>query len=95
MSTRRSIAAALAVVLLFGTVALVGCSSETQNATFVGYKMRPSDENPDGIAIVRLENGESTEAECEFVSLENGTPVQVEKSGDSYKVVSSSPDWEP
>lgn len=95
MSARRSIAAALVFVFVIGALALTGCSSRAEDATFLGYKQRPSDETPVGIAIIQLDNGQPAEAKCEYESLENGTPIKVVKSGDTYEIVSSSPDWTP
>lgn len=94
MSARRGIAAALVLVFLIGAFALAGCASQPEDATFIGYRQRPSDQDPVGIAIIRLEDGQPAEAECTYTSLENGTPVMVTKSGDTYEIVSSSPDWE-
>ena len=92
MSARRSIAAALVLIVLIGALTLVGCSSQAEDATFIGYKQRPSDEDPVGVAIIQLDNGQPAEAQCKYTSLENGTPIKVAKSGDTHEIVSSSPD---
>jgi len=94
MSSRRLVTVAILLVLMAGALMLVGCSSETENATFIGYRQRPTDAAPDGVAIVQLEDGTATQATCTYTSLENGTPIQVKKSGDTYEVVATSPDWE-
>ena len=93
MSTRRSIAIALLTVLVMGALLLVGCSAQSQDATFLGYKQRPSDSDPTGIAIIQLSDGTPAEAECKYSSLENGTPIKVSKSGETYTIVATSPDW--
>lgn len=94
MSARRPIAASLVMVLFLGALLLAGCSAETQDATFLGYKQRPSEKDPVGVAIIQLEDGTPAEADCESSSLENGAPIKVSKSGDTYEVVATSPDWE-
>jgi len=93
MSARRLVSVVLLIVLLLGATALVGCGSAAEDATFVGYKQRPTDTAPNGIAIIQLEDGTPVQATCTYTSLENGTPVRVQKSGDTYKIVASSPDW--
>jgi hypothetical protein len=92
MSARRSIAISLLIVLAISAFVLVGCTGPTEDATFLGYKQRPTESDP-GIAIIQLENGTPAEAECSNNSLENGTPVKVTKSGDRYEIVAMSPDW--
>ena len=91
MSAKRALVLVLGFVLAASL--LVGCSAESQDATFIGYKTRPVDDNTAGIAIVQLESGEPAEASCTYTSLENGAAIRVEKNGDKYKVVSVSPDW--
>lgn len=94
MSARRSIAAALIVVFVIGAFVLTGCAAQSQDATFLGYKQRPSEQEPAGIAIIQLADGTPAQAECTNGSLENGTPIKVRKSGDTYEIVSTSPDWD-
>jgi hypothetical protein len=93
MTAKRPALIVLVLGLVLITVALTGCAAQTEDATFIGYKQRPAD-NTTGVAIVQLQSGEPAEAECTYSTLENGVPIKVEKSGDSYKVVSVSPDWE-
>ena len=92
MSARRALLITLGIILLASLLA--GCSAVVEDATFIGYKQRPTD-NGSGIAIVQLASGMPVEAECRYHSLENGTPIKVEKTSGGYKVVSSSPDWRP
>lgn len=93
MSARRALLITLGIILLASL--LVGCSAEVEDATFIGYKQRPAENGGGGIAIVQLASGMPVEAECRYRSLERGTPVKVEKTNGSYRVVSSSPDWTP
>jgi hypothetical protein len=93
MSAKRALLITLGIILL--AAFLVGCSAATQDATFIGYKVRPAGDGDVGVAIVQLASGTPVEAECRFQSLENGTPIRVESTGSGYKVVSSSPDWTP
>lgn len=93
MTTRRALLAVLVLFLL--AFALVGCSAKAQNATFLGYKVRPAGQGSSGVAIVQLSSGLPVEATCTFTTLENGTPIKVVRNGDTYEVVSSSPDWTP
>ena len=78
---------------MFVAVLLTGCAGQSQDATFIGYSQRPTDVNTTEIAIVQLESGEPAQAECTYTTLENGTPVKVQKTDGGYKVVSVSPDW--
>ena len=94
MSTRRIVTAALIVVLAVGVLALLGCTAESEDATFLGYQRRPTTEEPKGLAIVQLESGVPAEAECTYSSLENGTPVKVTRRGNTYEIVAVSPDWQ-
>lgn len=91
----RKRALLLIIGLVFVSSLLTGCGSPAEDATFLGYKVRPTDENATGIAIVQLADGRPAEAECTYMTLERGTPIQVERSGDVYKVVQASPDWNP
>jgi len=91
MSQRRALFSLLAIVVL--ATVLVGCTPTAQDATFIGYKVRPADSNTPGVAIVQLASGTPAEAECRYSTLENGVPVQVVKRGDTYEVVAVSPDW--
>jgi hypothetical protein len=91
MSSKRVLITTLVIILL--AAFLVGCAAKAQDATFIGYKKRPTSTDSAGIAIVQLASGTPVEAECRYESLENGTPVMVEDTGDGYKVISISPDW--
>lgn len=91
MSAKRALIITLGVILI--AAFLVGCAAKTEDATFIGYKKRPSAEDRAGVAIVQLVSGSPVEAECRYESLENGTPIMVEKTGAGYKVISVSPDW--
>ena len=91
MERKRALLLILGLVLVASLLA--GCGSAPEDATFLGYKLRPTDATPNGIAIVQLSTGEPAEAECEFSTLERGTPIKVEKSGGGYTVVATSPDW--
>ncbi len=90
MAAKRALLLLLGLLLVASL--LVGCGSAAQDATFIGYKLRPADSTP-GIAIVQLSTGEPAEAECSYSTLENGTPIKVEKAGSTYKVIGTSPDW--
>lgn len=85
MSSKRVLL--LVVGLVLAASLLAGCSSEKQDATFVGYRQRPTD-TVEGVAIVQLSSGEPAQASCDSNEFENGDPVQVQKSGDSYEIVS-------
>lgn len=69
MSARRLVTVALLLALMVGALMLVGCSSQTESATFIGYRQRPTDQVPEGIAIVQLEDGTPTQATCTYKSL--------------------------
>jgi len=91
MSAKHTLLIVVGIILIAGL--LVGCSSKAEDATFIGYKQRPVDDNTPGIAIVQLESGEPAEAICKYSSLENGAAIKVTKNGKSYEVISVSPDW--
>jgi len=90
MSAKRVLLIVLGLVLIAGL--LVGCSTPAEDATFIGYKLRPTNDAP-GIAIVQLSSGEPAEASCTYSSLENGAAIKVAKDGKGYEVISVSPDW--
>ncbi len=91
MTAKRALLVVISFVIIAGVLA--GCSAQAEDATFLGYKERPTNNTP-GIAIVQLETGEPAEAECKYSTLENGVPIKVEKTGDGYRVVAVSPDWD-
>ncbi len=91
MSAKRVLLIVLGLVLIAGL--LVACSTPAEDATFIGYKLRPADDDTPGIAIVQLSSGEPAEAACTYSSLENGAAIKVAKDGKGYEVISVSPDW--
>ena len=92
MSAKRALLLVVGLILVAGL--LVGCASRAENATFIGYKQRPADASSPGVAIVQLESGQPAEAACKYMTLENGDPIKVTKTGNGYKVISVSPDWQ-
>jgi hypothetical protein len=92
MSAKRTLLIVVGLILVAGLLA--GCAARSETATFIGYKQRPADASTPGVAIVQLSNGQPAEATCTNNSLENGDPIEVTKSGNGYKVVSVSPDWQ-
>lgn len=91
MARMRTLLIVLVLVLVLGLLA--GCATQSQEATFIGYKQRPAEDGSGGVAIVQLSSGLPAEAKCTYSTLENGAAITVVKKGETYKVVSISPDW--